>query len=301
MDLIHGCRILFSFLFVTVTSFSFRPYKNNLTRYFGNKEKGRAIILEWNYCPHSWLTFRDMPWVQLVLNVAVIVLHQFTNGGWSICCYDDNADTPLKEVVKTPLKPNHLHHHRTARFCNRENNIVWSKYVSAFSIQWTAHRVGAVLHSCALIYLNQLKMNDFFSGIILKRICAIDIELTCGTSSPESGDGVAPKPWDKKKKKRYKLYNTNKTIQIMHLKRSHCNTYHRLFPYRRPCQIRAGQWRSCLWWFGCLLWTCQNHDQAGGPTTLMWCFFRSSKFGLNRLRNTSFTFPNSKSGENSNI
>lgn len=225
--------------------------------------------MEWNYCPHSWLTFGDMPWVQLVLNVAVIVLHQFTNGGWSICCYDDNADTPLKEVVKTPLKPNHLHHHRTARFCNRENNIVWSKYVSAFSIQWTAHRVGAVLHSCALIYLNQFKMNDFFSGIILKRICAIDIELTCGTSSPESGDGVAPKPWDKKKKKRYKLYNTNKTIQIMHLKRSHCNTYHRLFPYRRPCQIRAGQWRSCLWWFGCLLWTCQNHDQAGGR--LHWC------------------------------
>lgn len=213
MDLIHGCRILFSFLFVTVTSFSFRPYKNNLTRYFGNKEKGRAIILEWNYCPHSWLTFRDMPWVQLVLNVAVIVLHQFTNGGWSICCYDDNADTPLKEVVKTPLKPNHLHHHRTARFCNRENNIVWSKYVSAFSIQWTAHRVGAVLHSCALIYLNQLKMNDFFSGIILKRICAIDIELTCGTSSPESGDGVAPKPWDKKKKK-----DTNYTIQIKQYK-----------------------------------------------------------------------------------
>lgn len=56
-------------------------------------------------------------------------------------------------------------------------------------------------------------MNDFFSGIILKRICAIDIELTCGTSSPESGDGVAPKPWDKKKKK-----DTNYTIQIKQYK-----------------------------------------------------------------------------------
>lgn len=125
-----------------------------------------------------------------------------------------------------------------------------------------------------------------------------DIELICDTSSPESDDGVAPKPWNNNNNT-----NTNITIQSMHLKRLHSNTYHRLFPYRWPCQIGAGQWSSCLWWFGCLLWTCQDHDQAGGPTILMWSFFgswlwHSRKFCLNHFRHTSFTPLNSKSGEN---